>query len=131
MLSERETYLGQLLVLGHRRKFVAERASMLLNVVEHIHNHSNTQITEGAITSAAMRLQGISIITGQKPRKGSAETSWRWPEVGFATSDCTHATFLCRTPPSEHSRHSYMRCATSWVIYRVPFNHLRRPLEAS
>ncbi len=55
MLSEREIYLGQLLVLGHKRKFVAERASMLLNVVEHIHNLSNTQITEGAITSAAMR----------------------------------------------------------------------------
>jgi hypothetical protein len=55
MLSERETYLGQLLVLGHKRKFVAERASMLLNVVEHMHNVSNTQIAEGAITSAAMR----------------------------------------------------------------------------
>jgi integrase/recombinase XerD len=55
MLSERETYLGQLLELGYKRKFVAERASMLLNVVKHIHNLSNTQITEGAITSAALR----------------------------------------------------------------------------
>ena len=55
MLSERETYLGQLLALGHKRKFVAERASMLLNVVERIHNLSTTQITEGAITSAARR----------------------------------------------------------------------------
>src|SRR5271156_2566671 len=55
MLSERETYLGQLLELGHKRKFVAERASMLLNVVEQMHNPSPTQITEEAIASAAQR----------------------------------------------------------------------------
>ena len=59
MLSERETYLGQLLALGHKRKFVAERASMLRNVVEHMHNLSPTPITEGAITSAARRWASI------------------------------------------------------------------------
>jgi integrase/recombinase XerD len=53
MLSERETYLGQLLILGHKRKFVAERASMLRNVVETMHNLSTPLITEGAIVSAA------------------------------------------------------------------------------
>jgi len=55
MLSERETYLGQLLALGHKRKFVAERASMLLNVLEHTHDLPTTPIAEGAIASAALR----------------------------------------------------------------------------
>jgi hypothetical protein len=53
MLSERETYLGLLLALGHKRKFVAERASMLRNVVEYMDNLSPAPITEEAITSAA------------------------------------------------------------------------------
>ena len=75
MLSEREIYLGQLLVLGHKRKFVAERASMLLNVVEHLHKLSTTQITEGDITSAARRLQDTSIMRRQKPPNALAETS--------------------------------------------------------
>src|SRR5271163_4203505 len=55
MLSERETYLGQLLSLGHKRQFVAERASMLLNVIELMHNPSVTQIRESDITIAALR----------------------------------------------------------------------------
>ena len=55
MLSERETYLGGLLELGYKRKFVAERASMLLNVLEQMHNPSTTQIREADITSAALR----------------------------------------------------------------------------
>jgi integrase/recombinase XerD len=55
MLSERETYLKQLLVSGHTRRFVAERASMLRNVVEHMHTLSKPQITEATIISAAQQ----------------------------------------------------------------------------
>ena len=59
MLGERETYLEQLLALGHKREFVAERASMLRNVVEHMHNLSSAPITEEAIISAARRWSSI------------------------------------------------------------------------
>jgi integrase/recombinase XerD len=55
MLGERETYLGKLLAMGHKRNFVAERASMLRNVVEHTRNSSTNPITEEAIASAARR----------------------------------------------------------------------------
>lgn len=55
MLRERQIYLGGLLALGYRRKFVSERASMLRNVVEHMHSVSTTHVTESAITSAARR----------------------------------------------------------------------------
>jgi hypothetical protein len=66
MLSERETYLGKLLILGHKRKFVAERASMLLNIVETMHNLSTPLITEGAIISAAR--QWAVTFNNEKPK---------------------------------------------------------------
>ena len=70
MLSERETYLEQLLALGHKRKFVAERASMLRNVVEHMHNLSPTPITEEAINNAARRWASILKDEEAEPSKG-------------------------------------------------------------
>jgi integrase/recombinase XerD len=70
MLGEREKYLEQLLALGHKRKFVAERASMLRNVVERMHTLSPTPITEEAITSAARRWAGILKDEGAQTSKG-------------------------------------------------------------
>lgn len=52
MLGERETYLERLLALGHKRKFVAERASMLRNVVEHMNNLSPPQFFQKKSTVA-------------------------------------------------------------------------------
>ncbi|HMD20546.1 MAG TPA: hypothetical protein VKH40_09500, partial [Alloacidobacterium sp.] len=59
MLDERGAYLEQLLALGHKRQFVAERASMLRNVVEHMGNLSSAHITEEAIDGAARRWASI------------------------------------------------------------------------
>lgn len=68
MLSERETYLKQLLVSGHTQRFVSERASMLRNVVEHMHTLSPPEITEAAIVGAAWQW-------GRSLNKEKGETS--------------------------------------------------------
>jgi hypothetical protein len=69
MLGERETYLDQFLALGHKREFVAERASMLRNVLEHMHNPSTTAITEEDIHSAARRWESIVNDPAAEPSK--------------------------------------------------------------
>ncbi len=82
MLGERETYLEQLLALGHKREFVAERASMLRNVVEHMHNLSPTTITEEAIISAARLwssiLKGVVIKTSDRVSREFIAVARSW-----------------------------------------------------
>jgi integrase/recombinase XerD len=62
MLKEREAYLAQLLAGGHKRDFVAERASTLCNVVR-ILGSSAVLINEEAILSAAATWIGEPRIT--------------------------------------------------------------------
>ena len=92
MLGEREVYLEQLIALGHRREFVAERASMLRNVVEHMHYLSLTPITEEAINSAARRWASTLIDPGAEPSKRvsrefvAVARSW-FRQLGFYSRD--------------------------------------------
>jgi len=69
MLVDREAYLEQLLSLGHKREFVAERASMLRNVVEQMRNLSSALITEEAIEGAARRWASSLNDPGAEPSK--------------------------------------------------------------
>ena len=94
MLGEREAYLEQLLALGHKREFVAERASMLRNVVEHMRHLSSAPITEEAIDSAARRWAGLLKDPGTEPSKRVSREF-----VAVARSWFRHLGFYSRDVP--------------------------------
>ncbi len=94
MLGERQTYLDQLLALGHKREFVAERASMLRNVVEHTHSLLPSLITEGAIDSAARRWASLLKDPGAESSKRVSREF-----VGVARSWFRHLGFYSRDVP--------------------------------
>lgn len=94
MLGERQTYLDQLLALGHKREFVAERASMLRNVVEHTHSLLPSLITEGAIDSAARRWASLLKDPGAESSKSVSREF-----VAVARSWFRHLGFYSRDVP--------------------------------